>query len=130
VADETPAASGAALRLRCLAAFRLGELDEAAELALLDGFVTHAEGDRPVGACVATAAAAGRDRQLAEAHEISVRIRYPSQLERVPSAHGDALRALEHLEHARCLAERRQYRQARAHWQFLRTRAEREHLYR
>jgi tetratricopeptide (TPR) repeat protein len=69
-------------------------------------------------------------RQLGDGHEIGVRIRYHSQLQRVLAARGDSVAALEHLERARTLAQFRQYRQARAQSRFLRARLELEHLYR
>jgi tetratricopeptide (TPR) repeat protein len=67
---------------------------------------------------------------LGEGHEIGARIRWHSQLQHVLRARGEPTQALEHLEHARTLAQYRQYRQARAQSRFLRARLELEHLYR
>jgi hypothetical protein len=69
-------------------------------------------------------------RQLNDGHEISVRIRYHSQLQRVMAAQGDSAAALDQFDRARALAQFRQYRQQRAQSRFLRARLELEHLYR
>jgi tetratricopeptide (TPR) repeat protein len=68
--------------------------------------------------------------RLNDGHEIGVRIRYHSQLQRVMAAQGDSAAALDQFDRARALAQYRQYRQARAQSRFLRARLELEHLYR
>jgi hypothetical protein len=98
----------------------------ARQLRLLEAEALHARGDddaawhelRTVGL------------RLGEGHELGARIRWHSQLQRVLMARGEPTLALQHLEHARALAQFRQYRQARAQSRFLRARLELEHLYR
>jgi tetratricopeptide (TPR) repeat protein len=98
----------------------------ARQLRLLEAEALHARGDhdaawerlRTVG------------QRLGEGHEIGARIRWHSQLQRVLKARGEPTLALQHFEHARVLAQFRQYRQARAQSRFLRARLELEHLYR
>ncbi len=98
----------------------------ARQLRLLEAEALQSRGD--------SAAALGLLRAVGErldgGHELGVRIRYHSQLQRVLAAQGDSVAALDHVERARSLAQFRQYRQARAQSRFLRARLELEHLYR
>lgn len=98
----------------------------ARQLRLLEAEAMHARGENEAALARLDAVAAS----LNEGHEIGVRIRYHSQLQRVLSARGDHEAALSHFEQARTLAQYRQYRQARAQSRFLRARLELEHLYR
>jgi tetratricopeptide (TPR) repeat protein len=98
----------------------------ARQLRLLEAEVLQCRGD-PQGA-LALLQTVGRE--LDDGHEIGVRIRYHSQLQRVMAAQGDSAAALDQFDRARALAQYRQYRQARAQSRFLRARLELEHLYR
>jgi hypothetical protein len=134
---DVHAAELALLRSEHDAALRLlyGAVDQAdaaglwahaRQLRLLEAEALHARGDDE--------AAWGQLRivgtRLGEGHEIGARIRWHSQLQHVLMARGEPTLALKHLEHARSLAQFRQYRQARAQSRFLRARLELEHLYR
>jgi tetratricopeptide (TPR) repeat protein len=98
----------------------------ARQLRLLEAEALQPRGDSV--AALALLQAVGE--HLRDGHEISVRIRWHSQLQRVLAAGGDNAAALDHFEQARTLAQYRQYRQARAQSRFLRARVELEHLYR
>jgi hypothetical protein len=98
----------------------------ARQLRLLEAEALHARGDDE--AAWAQLCIVGT--RLGEGHEIGARIRWHSQLQRVLMARGEPTLALKHLEHARTLAQFRQYRQSRAQSRFLRARLELEHLYR
>ena len=98
----------------------------ARQLRLLEAEVLQSRGDQ--GGALELLQAVGR--QLNDGHEIGVRIRYHSQLQRVMAAQGDSAAAQDQFDRARALAQFRQYRQQRAQSRFLRARLELEHLYR
>jgi hypothetical protein len=96
------------------------------QLRLLEAEALLARGD-VAGAHALLDAVASR---LNEGHELSARIRFHSQMQRVLTLEGDSVGALAQLERARTIAQYRQYRQAHSQSRYLRARLELEHMYR
>jgi hypothetical protein len=98
----------------------------ARQLRLLEAEARTAAGDLPAAHALLDQVAA----RIGEGHELGVRVRLHTQLQKVLTAEGDVVAALAQSEQARVLGRFHQYRQARAQSRWLRVRLELEHLYR